>query len=453
MRELSILLPYLRRYRATYLLGIALVLVSNAFTTMGPRFLERGIDEIGRGAPLSAVIWSAVVLVAVAVVGGIGRFGMRQLLNSGSRRIETEMRDDLYFHLLRQSASFYDSHPTGDLIARATNDLTAVRMVAGPALMYLVDTVVRAGFIVPQMAHINLPLTGLALLPLVGITAVMIVLGRVVHERSLAIQEHFGTISAYVQEHLSGVRVVRAYRQERAEERHFGELNDEYLRRNVAMARVQGVFHALMPLLGGIGGVIVLYIGGRLVIAGTISAGAFVAFSVYLAMLVWPMIALGWAINLFQRGAASVKRITEIHRAAPAILSPEVPVPLPPSSGARSVTFEHVSFRYPSRSSSWGPRVPASPPPPSCSGVRSIRTAVASSSTAWTSARSRWACCGRPWAWCRRRPSSSPTRCATTCSWAPRTTAGWNAWPPWRSWTRRSPTCRTATTPCWASGA
>jgi ATP-binding cassette subfamily B protein len=347
MRELSTLLPYIRRHRATYLLGLVLVLVSNAFTTAGPRFLERGIDQISRGVPLRAIVWSAVVLVGVAVVGGVARFGMRQTLNSSSRRIETEMRDDLFAHLLRHSAGFFDRHPTGDVMARATNDLTAVRMVAGPALMYLVDTAVRAALIIPQMAHISLPLSLLALLPLLGLTAVMVVLGGVVHERSRAIQEHFGTMSTYVQEHLSGVRVVRAYRQERAEERHFGGLNDEYLRRNLAMAKVQGAFHALMPLLGGLGGVIVLYAGGRLVISGAISAGAFVAFSVYLAMLVWPMIALGWAINLLQRGAASVQRINELLREAPRITSPAAPVALPPAAGARTVTFEDVWFRYP----------------------------------------------------------------------------------------------------------
>ena len=348
MRELRTLLPYLRRYQGTYLLGLVLVLVSNAFTTAAPRFLERGIDQIGQGALVGTIVWSAVLLVAVTIVGGVGRFGMRQTLNSGSRQIETEMRDDLFAHLLRQSAGFFDRHPTGDVMARATNDLTAVRMVAGPALMYLVDTAVRAALIVPQMSHISLPLALLALLPLVGITAVMVILGGVVHERSRAIQEHFGTMSTYVQEHLSGVRVVRAYRQERAEERHFGELNDEYLRRNLAMAKVQGAFHALMPLLGGLGGVIVLYTGGRLVVAGTITAGAFVAFSVYLAMLVWPMIALGWAISLLQRGAAAVQRINELLRQAPSITSPAVPVPMPAATGARSVTFEDVWFRYPS---------------------------------------------------------------------------------------------------------
>ncbi|HEX5817453.1 MAG TPA: ABC transporter ATP-binding protein [Gemmatimonadales bacterium] len=347
MRELRTLLPYLRRYQGTYLLGLVLVLVSNAFTTAGPRFLERGIDEIGRGAPVTAVVLSAALLVAVAIVGGAARFGMRQTLNSGSRRIETEMRDDLFAHLLSQSAGFFDRHPTGDVMARATNDLTAVRMVAGPALMYLVDTAVRAALIVPQMAQISLPLALLALLPLLGLTAVMVVLGGVVHERSRAIQEQFGTMSTYVQEHLSGVRVVRAYRQERAEERHFGELNDEYLKRNLAMAKVQGAFHALMPLLGGLGGVIVLFTGGRLVIAGTITAGAFVAFSVYLAMLVWPMIALGWAINLLQRGAAAIQRINELLHQAPAITSPPSPAALPAASGARSVTFEDVWFRYP----------------------------------------------------------------------------------------------------------
>ena len=156
-------------------------------------------------------------MVIVAVVGGAARYGMRECLNSGSRRVETDMRDDLFAHLLRQDASFYDRHPTGDVMARATNDLTSLRMVAGPALMYLVDTTMRAMLVIPAMAHISARLTLLALLPMVGLPLVMIFLGRMIHNRSLAIQTFFGVITSHVHEHISGVRVVRAYRQERAE--------------------------------------------------------------------------------------------------------------------------------------------------------------------------------------------------------------------------------------------
>ena len=152
------------------------MVISNILTTLGPRFLERAIDELTRSAPLRTVVWSVTLMVIVAVVGGAARYGMRECLNSGSRRVETDMRDDLFGHLLRQDAGFYDRHPTGDIMARATNDLTALRMVAGPALMYLVDTTMRAMLVIPAMAHISAELTLLALLPMLGLPLVMIFL-------------------------------------------------------------------------------------------------------------------------------------------------------------------------------------------------------------------------------------------------------------------------------------
>lgn len=348
MRELRSLLPYMRRYRSTYLFGLLFVVVSNILTTLGPRFLERAIDELTRSAPMRAVAWSVALMVIVAVVGGAARYGMRECLNSGSRRVETDMRDDIFAHLLRQDASFYDQHPTGDIMARATNDLTSLRMVAGPALMYLVDTTFRALLVIPAMAHISTRLTFLALLPMLGLPLVMIVLGRTIHNRSLAIQTFFGVITSHVHEHISGVRVVRAYRQERAETNAFVKLNDEYLDRNLSLAYAQGAFHPLLALLGGLGAVVVLLLGGQLVINGSVTPGAFIAFGVYLAMLVWPLIALGWAVNLVQRATAAMQRIGEILRETPRILSPAHPQALPSAAGARAVTFERVWFRYPS---------------------------------------------------------------------------------------------------------
>jgi ATP-binding cassette subfamily B multidrug efflux pump len=347
MHELRSLLPYMRRYRSTYFLGLLFVVVSNILTTLGPRFLERAIDDLTRGGTLRAVVWSASLMVIVAVVGGAARYGMRECLNSGSRRVETDMRDDLFAHLLRQDAGFYDRHPTGDVMARATNDLTSLRMVAGPALMYLVDTTFRALLVVPTMAHISARLTLLALLPMAALPLVMIFLGRMIHNRSLAIQTFFGVITSHVHEHISGVRVVRAYRQERAETAAFVQLNDEYLTRNLSLAYAQGAFHPLLALFGGLGTVVVLLVGGRLVVDGSVTPGAFVAFGVYLAMLVWPLIALGWAVNLVQRATAAMQRIGEILREEPLIVSPKSPTALPLAAGARSVTFEQVWFRYP----------------------------------------------------------------------------------------------------------
>jgi ATP-binding cassette subfamily B multidrug efflux pump len=347
MHELRSLLPYLRPYRWAYVVGLALVLVSNFFAAIGPRFLQHGIDALRTGGQFHQVQVAVLLLLAVALAGGVARYGMRELLNSGSRRVETDLRDQLYVHLQAMSAEFYDRYPTGDVMARTTNDLLAVRMVAGPALMYLVDTTIRALLIAPAMVTINLRLTLLALIPLLGLPVAMVSLGRMIHQRSQAIQAQFSQLTSHAHENLSGVRVVRSYRQEDAEIEHFRELSQTYLTRNLGLARVQGAFYPLLTLLGGASGLAVLYAGGRLVMSGAVSVGEFVAFGVYLGMLVWPMIALGWAVNLVQRGAASMGRINELFRESPAITDPSSPIALPPAAGARALEFRNVWFSYP----------------------------------------------------------------------------------------------------------
>jgi ATP-binding cassette subfamily B multidrug efflux pump len=347
MNELRSLWPYLLTYRRSYAFGLALVAISNFFLTLGPRFLQHGIDALRRGSSFHEVQSAVALLLGVALLGGIARFGMRQLLNSGSRRVETDLRDKLYQHLQRMSAEFYDRYPTGDVMSRTTNDLLAVRMVAGPALMYLVDTIMRALLIAPAMMGISPRLTLLALIPLVGLPIAMVSLGQVIHRRSQAIQAQFADLTSQAHENLSGVRVVRAYRQEQAEIRQFHKLSEEYLDRNLDLARIQGLFFPLLTLLGGLSAVTVLYAGGRLVMAGRVSVGEFIAFGVYLAMLVWPMIALGWAISLVQRGAASMARINQLFHERPVITNPTAPTALPPAQGGRAVEFDGVWFRYP----------------------------------------------------------------------------------------------------------
>src|SRR6476661_564959 len=181
MRELRSLVPYLKAYRWAYLLGLGLVVVSNFFATLGPRFLQHGIDALRVGGQFHQVQKAVLLLLAVALIGGVARYGMRELLNSGSRRVETDLRDQLYAHLQRMSAEFYDRYSTGDVMARTTNDLLAVRMVAGPSLMYLVDTTIRALFIAPAMVAISPHLTLLALIPLLGLPIAMVSLGRMIH--------------------------------------------------------------------------------------------------------------------------------------------------------------------------------------------------------------------------------------------------------------------------------
>src|ERR687896_28067 len=234
MGELRALLPYLKPYRWAYVFGLALVIVSNLFATLGPRFLQQGIDALRDGGRFDQVRTAVALLLAVALAGGVARYGMRELLNSGSRRVETDLRDQLYLHLQRMAAEFYDRYPTGDVMARTTNDLLAVRMVAGPALMYLVDTSIRALLVAPAMLSISPRLTLLSLLPLLGLPVAMFSLGHLIHLRTQAIQAQFSELTSHAHENLSGVRVVRSYRQERAESERFRHLREIYLQRNLS---------------------------------------------------------------------------------------------------------------------------------------------------------------------------------------------------------------------------
>lgn len=347
MRALRTLLPYLRPYRKVFAFGLVLVVVSNAFSTAGPRFVQAGIDALHAGASLGAVRTAVLWLLAVAALGGLARYGMRECLNGASRRVEYDLRNRLFAHLQGLSPELYDRFPTGDVMARTTNDLLAVRMVAGPAMMYLVDTIIRALFVAPMMVHISPRLAVISLLPLIGLPVAMATLGRLIHRRSEAIQAQFSVLTSHAHENLSGVRIVRAYRQERAESDAFRRLNEDYSRKNLALARVQGMFHPLLALLGGLGGVVLLYVGGRQVISGRVTVGEFVAFGVYLAMLIWPMIALGWVVNLVQRGAASMGRINELFAQRSGVPEAAAPVPLPPAGRGRSLRIQHLWFRYP----------------------------------------------------------------------------------------------------------
>jgi len=343
---LRALLPYYRPYRGLMAGGLALVLVGNVFTLVIPDILRRGIDAIGRGAPLRSIAWLGVAIIAAALLGGAARFGMRQLVNGLSRWIEYDIRNVLFRHLERLEQAFYHRMPTGEIMARATNDLSAVRMAAGPAVMYLTETVSRVLVAVPLMARIDPRLTAIGLAPLALMPVAMVALGRTIHRRFEAVQAHFGTMTTHAHEALSGVRVVRAYRQEAAQTARFAGLNAEYVRRNVRLARAYGLLFPSVTFLGGLGGVLTLWFGSDLVIRGQVTLGDYVAFTTYLVILVWPMIALGWVINLFQRAAASMSRIQQILDTAPAVADPATPRELPAATGGRRVEFRDVWFRY-----------------------------------------------------------------------------------------------------------
>jgi ATP-binding cassette subfamily B protein len=332
------------------------VVLGNVFQLAGPQFLRRGIDALARSEPLARVAWMAGALVVTAILTGMARFGMRQLLNGVSRKVEYDLRGDLYRHLETLQPSFYHRTPTGDLMALSTNDIAAVRMVAGPALMYLTETLTRVAMALPLMGQISWRLTAIGMIPLVGIPAGLVLLGRRIEQRFEEVQKHFADLTIFAHENLSGVRVVRAYRQEEAHQRRFAELSTEYLRKNMGLARVYGALFPAITLIGGLGSAATLWFGALLVIRGGVTLGDYVAFSTYLALLIWPMVALGWVVNLAQRGAASLGRIMRILEDRPTIADPVHPRPLPPKAGARTIEFRDVWFRYPAPKADGGPQ-------------------------------------------------------------------------------------------------
>lgn len=346
MRELRAVLPYFRPYRVGLAWGLFLVVLANAFQVAGPWIMKVAIDGLSDPEVTRARIAGlAGLIVGAALLGGAARFGMRQILNGISRRMEADLRNDFFRHLLRLDATFYGTVRTGDLMSRATNDTQAVRMAAGPAVMYTVNTAAVFTFALAIMLVLSPRLTAYALIPMVILPPVVLGFGRVIHARFEAIQEQFSTLSTMVQENLTGVRIVRAYTQEDAQARHFDALNQEYRQRNMSLAWGAGAFHPLLGLIAGMAMVLVLWLGGREVVEGRITVGAFVAFGFYLGLLIWPMIALGWVVNLYQRGAASMGRLNAILGTEPTVVVPGEPRSLDEARGR--VEFRDVTFRYP----------------------------------------------------------------------------------------------------------
>jgi ATP-binding cassette, subfamily B, multidrug efflux pump len=347
MKALKPLEPYLLRYRKQLILGLLFTVGSAAVTSVIPHLIGLAIDDMKHGVQ-AAHIWDiAGIMVAVALFGGWLRYEMRERLNGVSRWVEYDLRNDLFTHLETLDASYFGHTRTGDIMARLTNDLSAVRMAAGPAIMYLVATIAGGLFALGFMLRISSALTGIALLPMVLLPVLMVRFGRIIHQRFEAVQDHFSTMTTHAQENFSGTRIIRAYRQESAELGRFRVLNDEYLRRNMHLVGLNGAMNPAFGLLAGLAAVIVIGLGGVLVMRGTISVGKFVAFGLYLGALTWPLIALGWVINLFERGAASMTRLMDIFRARPRITSPEHPRALPVALRGRSIEFRNVSFAYP----------------------------------------------------------------------------------------------------------
>lgn len=353
IRALRRLLPYLVRVRTPIITGLAAVLVATAISLVSPWVLKYVVDDLGQpGVPITRgrLAWYAVLILGLALGDGLFRYIMRRRLIGASRQVEYDLRNDFFAHLERLPLSYFQVRRTGDLMSRATNDLAAVRMMVGPAVMYFASTALGFVIAVGIMVWIDARLTLVALLPLPAVTIATRYFGKAIHDRFERIQDQLADLSAVAQEALAGVRVVRAYRQEDSEIARFRASNDDYVAKNGRLISLQSAFYPSLTLCFGLSGLLVIWVGGRDVVNGRLTLGEFVAFSRYLVLLAWPLIAFGWVTNILQRGVASWERMLEVLD-APAADAGVHPGTARPEAISRAITgrveFRNLTFRYP----------------------------------------------------------------------------------------------------------
>ena len=347
LKQLQPLFPYMRRYRRSFFGGGVSVVLSNAIWIFFPQVIRVAIDDMNHGVTQKKIWLYASLLVAVSIAKGIFLFLTRWIIIGISREIEFDLRNDLFLQLEKQPAAYYQQHRIGDIMARMTNDLNAVRMLLGPAIMYSANTVLFSIGALFFLLKISPFLTLVALVPLPVASILVQALGRKIHERFERIQAMFSDISAQAQENFSGARLVRAFAQEEAQIAAFEKSNREYIRRGLRLVQLMGMLWPTLEFVLGLAMAISLLVGGHEVLSHRISVGDFVAFNTYLVMLTWPVIALGWVVNLFQRGTASIVRIDELLKAEPSIDDRDVDTSIPADLKLRGeIEFRNLNFSY-----------------------------------------------------------------------------------------------------------
>ncbi len=344
MEEIKKFARYFLPYKYHILTGILFILVSMSFGLLIPYLVGRAIDDLSADVTWNKIIFYPLVILGVNFISGIFLFWQRRLLINASRHIEYDMRRDFYAALVDQPLEYFQNTRVGDLMARATNDLSAVRQIVGPMILYSFQAIFALAIVLPILLRINVKLTLLLLIPMPFVSLTVKYIGGQVHTRFEKIQEFFSNITARAQENLNGVRVVRAYAQEGSEIEKFQELNREYAKRNISLVKFGAAMRPLLFFFIGLGFVIIVAVGVPMAVRGEISAGEFTSFILYLQRMVWYLIALGYVVNLYQRGTASLKRFNEILESEPAIKDAPDAKTQPPIKG--KIEFRNLNFAY-----------------------------------------------------------------------------------------------------------
>ncbi len=347
-KRLLPLKPYLARYKRRYVLGFLCLIVAQGVGITPPLIIKAGIDALSQGVTRRGLLMYAGGLLGVALVKAVFQFWQRWILIGISRDVEYDLRNDLFRHLMRLSARYYTQTPTGDLMSKLTNDLNAVRNLVGPGIMYSASTVTLGVATVSIMLSLDWRLTLIALAPMPLVSAAVKIFGRQIHDRFEEIQEMYSRLTEKVRENLAGVRVIRAFTQEEAERAAFERMNQEFVRKNRGLIWITSSMWPAMGLIFGLTFLLIMIVGGGHVLSGKISVGTFAAFNVYVFYLIWPIIAVGWVMNLLERGLASLGRLNQIFEAQPEITDAEVPA-RPVTSLRGEIEFRHLSFSYDGR--------------------------------------------------------------------------------------------------------
>jgi len=342
MSPLRRLLTYFEKYKWPLLTGGLCVLGSATFSLLKPMIVGNAVDVLTHAASRAALVRYALLFVGASAVEGAFLYAQRWIIIGASRRIEYDMRNDFYAHLQKLPVKYYQEQRTGDLMSRATNDLASVRMLIGPAVMHSASSLLVVFGAFGMMMRIDREMALISLIAVPVVAGLVSYFGQRIHNRFKSVQDYFGDISARVQENLSGVRVVRAFTQEKNEVENFKRMNREYVERNRSLIRLTATFYPMLHAMIGVMFVIVFFLGTRRIVSGRLTIGDFVAFQFYLGRMVWPLIALGWVINLFQRGMASMKRLHEVWSVEPDSSGGQAPAPVPHGD----LEIRHLTFGY-----------------------------------------------------------------------------------------------------------